>query len=1077
MLPFNKVQWYLGYSRLAMIMEQDRRHWLMKTDKHVQKQNSDNGTLFEGNLDNQASYIDISTKKLPYVQPTLNDKISDEKLLEIFGLIPSALPYSYEVNGLYCARILSTQYRHQSGNKNYKIRFENCEEVYIPLAGANENDVFAFRFIKTTTKPILSMIDGNGNYTISVNVDINITNAVYYYPIDTFQPIDISNIGNGVYETILINDDEYIGYPAFWFTCDETNIGPKFSLSSPSIQFDYGNASNNMYNPFVYIMDKEYPDTLSIQVYPMIGYTFSGDDNDFNVPIDLSRITLIDSSSDTSSFIGVNNENSSSLIMVNNDWEYNQDGFYEVNVSSYNTNSTDVNSKLKPIFQIRLNASIPFIEGTKDVGYAGVDITTNSPDNSYPQNLNQWDGLPQWMADNEGSPQRLVVYAIHDTPSSSAEVPSSRQTAALILDPGVPVTSSEDELTDEQKGRVYVISNDDPIYANNALAEYPKPPRTVARICDIPVSVMQLANISGLAPTPIVDPKYVRSYASYSEKEEDRLYNELNDRWVRPTHLNEDGISLCEKYGENEFVFSNVSYLEEVDMYNYNDFRAHYNLNAFVRPNEVSLYLITNGGKDYAINDIGTIIVGGFAFDYIVSNVNESGAVTELTIAPSHEYNINLSNFDMEPGDSGITRPYGTSPRGESIGRGLKLQLLIADYKSKLPYRGKVYYGLHAFVKESDGLWMYSFDRDKNKWYRSTLITEYEVPTEEHQSTKSSYIRSILPNITILPVAYKTSGISEKSLQTISTASFVNVIDKTVIPVNDSKETKKSSIDINKFICHIVKKATANSKNSAAVIQKVKELKDDRFDSYLIWRWVNPDIPTDKEFEYGIVHRSFNNLQSTDSTSNLPNNELNCEHYVNTNAGTTIAWDTDNYGTLVWVFNPTSSTHEDYIIHPDSRDLNIERTHMNWDDVEIFTDNFQTRLNMVDSNNKLLWNIASNVGWIEGNMTPIYQHPDYTDLLNVGINISELSDEYRPCGNWELIFPRIQTFTFKDDTSGAIYTPIKLDVIRDINLQSNTIILNKNGMPVNYKTLVIDSSDSGSSMKVYNTETGSWDKI
>ena len=33
MLPFNKAQWYLGYSSLAILTEQDRRHWLLKSDK------------------------------------------------------------------------------------------------------------------------------------------------------------------------------------------------------------------------------------------------------------------------------------------------------------------------------------------------------------------------------------------------------------------------------------------------------------------------------------------------------------------------------------------------------------------------------------------------------------------------------------------------------------------------------------------------------------------------------------------------------------------------------------------------------------------------------------------------------------------------------------------------------------------------------------------------------------------------------------------------------------------------------------------------------------------------------------
>ena len=42
MIP-NKIMWYLGYNNLGLILEQERKHWLMKTDKMKQVQDkSDN---------------------------------------------------------------------------------------------------------------------------------------------------------------------------------------------------------------------------------------------------------------------------------------------------------------------------------------------------------------------------------------------------------------------------------------------------------------------------------------------------------------------------------------------------------------------------------------------------------------------------------------------------------------------------------------------------------------------------------------------------------------------------------------------------------------------------------------------------------------------------------------------------------------------------------------------------------------------------------------------------------------------------------------------------------------------------
>ena len=1091
MLPFTKAEWFIGYSNLAMIMEQDRRHWLMKTDKKKEIHNPQDGSVFTGYLDNQGLHIDISTQKDGTMDVVLPDKLP-EGLDQVFELVLSALPYSYEVNGFYDARIISTQYPHSSGNKNFKIRFENCTEYRIPFTGANGANIFAYSFIKTTTKPKLMMIDGNGNYTIEVPVDIDITNAVFYYPLDTFQPIDLNNLGNGVYETILIDDDSYIGYPAFWFTCDETNTGPEFEITDV-ISVEYGNVKDNMYDPRIFIMDQMYESgSKYIRVYPAEGYSFSNSTADFDVPVNMSRVNLMTPQGLSPILvenIPITASDNTKLFITGADWRFRdaEGGVYEVGLSSYNPNYTTPSAALIPAFIIKFDHSIPFRQSTKDTGYAGVDVSSDAKSSPFPFNLNQWDGLPEWMAENNGASQRVIVYAIHDTPSSSPEVPMSRQTAALILDPGKQVNVASAELSEDEKGRVYVLSNDDAVYANNALAEYPKPARTLARMCDIPVSVMQLSNISGIAPTPIVDPKYVRSESSYSEAEEERLYNVLNDRWVRPTAIkagaisHEDVVSIYDFYEDetNEFIFQNPEHLAEVDLMNYNDFRVHTQLNEFVQPEEVTLYLIANGGSGYALNDIGTVVIGGFAFDYIVGEVDADGKVTQATIAPSGNYPIHISNFDMADGSSGgITKPYGTSPRGDSTGTGLKLQFQIQNYQSKIPSRGEVYDGLYAFVNETGGLWMYQYNKGTFTWDKTIQIAEYEVTTPKHVSTKDSYIRSILPNVETLPVAYKKSGVKETTLQTITTSTFVNIVDTTLTPIYDMKTANTNVIDINKFYCHRIRRARAASKRFDSILQKIKFLNDDRFDSYIIWRWVS-DNPSDFNFEYGIVHRSFNNLQSTDITSSLPINELPTQNYINTNASTTIAWDVKDFGSMIWVFNPRSNVRETYTINSQSRDLNIERQNLTWKDIEVYTDNFQTKVDMVDSSGKLLWNIASNVpSTTRVSETPIYQQPDYTSNIAIGTIAQNISPDNQPRGTWQLVFPRVQTYHFRNATNGAEYTPLRLGVIRGINVQPNTDVLDSYGNPVNYKTLIVDSTDSNaSSIKVYNDSTGEWNKI
>ena len=290
MLPFNKAQWYLGYSSLAILTEQDRRHWLLKSDKQKEIIDTTTGSMFFGQIDNQGSYINVSTQKLGYVHPVLKQYLPSD-FRNIFELSPSALPFSYDVNGLCSARIISTEYVYEGENKNYKIQFNDCEEVILPFSNMNDSNIYGFSFIKTSTAPKLLMIDGNGDYTIEVDFQLFVENAVYYYPLDTFQPIEIEDKGSGTYETVLIDSNEFIGYPAFWFTCDETNVGPQFVIDDLYRRFDFcGNDANDLYNVNVFLMDKIDNENDHIRVYPAEGYTFSNSDIDFTIPIDINRI-------------------------------------------------------------------------------------------------------------------------------------------------------------------------------------------------------------------------------------------------------------------------------------------------------------------------------------------------------------------------------------------------------------------------------------------------------------------------------------------------------------------------------------------------------------------------------------------------------------------------------------------------------------------------------------------------------------------------------------------------------------------------------------------------------------------
>lgn len=1097
MLPFQKAYWYLGSGRMAMMLEQDRRHWLLKTDRLKQVEDSKTGNTFQGQIDNIGSEVVLETAKLPVVQSALSDvTFTVSNMADIFEITSSALPYTTQLNGLANVRVISTQYQiNQTTKKNYKIQFTNAVVCQVPIATSITSDhVVAFPFIKTTTNPTIWMLDSNDQFTISETVSFNgLTNVVYYYPLADFKPFEITNIGSGTYETEMINQDNMIGYPAIWFTCDETNLGPKYRFTDENVMY-YGNPKSDQYQVNVYcgLESDGTPNgapisDCTVQISPSHG-TFHNDESDFNIPIDRNTVTITDQNSSTSTVLTITTEGSNSMTMAHDvPWTYVDEQTYQIDMGYFAINDVTANpgALLTPIFNIKLSKSIPFVTTTTDYGYAGVNVTAKSQSSTYPYHLNEWDGLPGWIAADENDTQRLVMYAIHNTPTSSEEQPMTKQTAALLLDPGVPASSSTGELQEDEIGRVYVLSNDDTSYHNNHQLEYPKPARTVARICDVPTSVMQLTNISGIAPTPIVDPKYVRSQASYKEADQDRVNNTLKSRWVKPSDLNSDGIPVCDVYETNPFIFDSVDHLNEVDLIMQNDYREHTNMNATIDPTTVSLFSITAPGSGYATNDIGTIVIGGFAFTYVVGAVDSEGGVTEASVTPDGTGNINISNFDMEEGTTGITKVYGTSPLSGN-GTGLKLQLQIADYIDKLPKLGNVYPDLFAFVHNTNGLYLYSYNTSTSKWVQSSQLTTDEVSDPTKQlSTRDAYIHSILPTVQPMPVAYKESGVEDTSIQVLATASCVNIIDDTKTPVTiptgmDDPTSDREVVDLNKFYCHLISEAVADSKTTDGVRAIIERNDLGRFDSYLIWRWVTND-PTDRRFKYGIVHRSFNNLQSTDSTTFLPKNELVCKKYVHTNASTIIVWNIPTIGPMTWVYDPTTSIHESYALNATTRDLYVGRDNIRWENIEIYNTTTHEQISMVDSDGKLTWNVMMNTTLGDGSVqTPIYQQPRYTSyeqILSVGKYAADIPAYLQPRGNWRLVFPRVQSFTFKNDVTNTTYNPVRLHVIRGVNVSSDTEILDQYGEPINAKVMVINNTSSGSTLNVYNTTTGTWDTV
>lgn len=664
-----------------------------------------------------------------------------------------------------------------------------------------------------------------------------------------------------------------------------------------------------------------------------------------------------------------------------------------------------------------------------------------------------------------------------------------------------PYTS--DDVPTEEIGRVYVLSNDSVKYINNASAKHPKPERTAARICDIPISVMQLSNISGLAPTMVVDKQYVRSEAPFTAVDQEYLFNGSRNRWVRPTDLDYAGNPIYNpddrNSNSNQFVFDKWEYLRNVDLMNHNDYRITENLNAGVPPTKVSVAAITQHGEGYNRGDHGVIVVGGYSFTYEVMTVSASGAALEVEIGSNDDSNarINIANFNLPRGySSGITSEYGTSPIGESQGRGLKVTLQIADFEEYIPRKGDVFSDLYAFVRDTGGIWIAEYVNGEWKKAITTPIAEASdsdvVMETGTVSYRDSFMKSIIPTFHTFTVSTEEKYGLEVELVALQTASSINVVDEHCTPVwvpsvsNDaSPMDDRTWIDINKLYCKGMRVLTAETKNNESAMQAIKADGGARFDSYIIWRWLEPNVASNRQFEYGVIHRSLDNLQSSDTTSLLPANDLETKQYVHTNAQTMIMWNVPHVGPMVWMYDPLSTIHEKYYVNAHTRDLYVVREPYKWEDIEITssTDGTNKQVNLFDEDGYFKYKVYTNspaYSGIPAEPDPIYKQPGFTLMPLTVLQPDEADQSFPLRGSWRLVFPSLtNAYRFKNITDGREFTPVKMQILRGSNIADTGDVINDENLPVNYKTLVMsENTQTGKTdLRVYNQESHQWQNV
>ena len=1120
----DKIVWHAGYNTLSILMDQERKHWLMKVNANKTVQDKDTGDMFKGVIDNTGGEIVLSTEKLNEDYSYLSElkfNASASSASDIIEFANSAFPYSPMVNGFMFGRIKASKYTIETGDVvnhyNYAFRLKNCTEVSIPfgISKNNKTEVINTKWIRTTTTPeIILYEDATQRSTVAIPMVSEVTNVVYYYPLtQSIQPLPMTKSGTTYTSSAVISDTQ-IGYPLYWFTCDNSNIGPTISftnntnINNDTLVLSGMPGMNSKYSGFLYVnvdgTNDATPDATSSVNYKIYCHPFSGEfsnnDSDFSKPL-AWEIGFFNTTNDTETLVPVSfsHPEDDVITMVQNEsWEYINSTTYGIDMSVFDNNCVE-NEALIPVFKYHLYEFVPFMNTTLDTGYAGIQFSSMNPDNDilekYPFNLNKWDGLPTWLSEESSVREYMAMYAIHNTPSYQEEDPTSRQTTGLLFDLGY---NSPEATEDEAKGRIYYISNDPCEYDNNQTSEHPKPGRTLARICDIPTTVVQLTNITGLAPSSIVDKKYVRTEADYSNDDKERVWNTLKSRWVRPCNLDVEGNPIST---DEPFIFTSEEDLNKVDLVTYNDFRYHNNINNLINVGDVKIHTIEDGGSGYTVLDTVLLVIGGFSFTITVTEVDSDGSVVACGIG-SDETDvtaINISNFDLADSDIGITEVYGTSPRS-ATGTGLRVRIGISNYQSYKPTCGGIYEDIFAIVKISEydtsddssepGLYFYKYEipspnRDilvKGNWVQSTLISKVTKSTSRSSqgalSIEDAYVNGIVPTNRVYSIQQVQSDQPAVGVLGAGTNTHIALYNNAIYnPFN---------LDINKFYSHgaIYNLEFSDSEyiEPGSIANKLSKIHRLYYDSFILWR-ISDD--NHKLVYYTYIQRSLNNDVTTDSTTRLPRNDvLDVKDFVNTNPATTVTWNTDST-TFVFVFDPTYTKHERYSIDSFGSISMENTTPLTWEDVDIQTSSDPTVQNvkLFDDNGLLQWNIFTTNPTYQAKYSDEIQpltYPGCYTFADWGIGTHKTQITHQPMGDWRLVLPKLTQYQFINPQSSTAVKikpkPMNILKYNSTNQTPLVTIADAEGNNISDSAIVIDKNRSTgvTQLKIYDSSTNTW---
>lgn len=265
-----------------------------------------------------------------------------------------------------------------------------------------------------------------------------------------------------------------------------------------------------------------------------------------------------------------------------------------------------------------------------------------------------------------------------------------------------------------ETARVYYLNNDSLAYVNNAAVENKRAPRTLARICDIPTTYEQLMHVEYNAPTYLFDRRYVRMGAGFSY---DDLYTLMNERGLKLVMT-----PRLDGRPGNQWIYWNSAYLPNKTTLLQNGYYRTINTENSNMSIDSTNFEILARGSGYANGDTFYVLVGGKAYDGVVTSAVYGGFVNGIQMNIPDDTTVSAYNLD------GANTPLKTVTVSTETGSGLQIELvanqrIIDDHLPKPDTEGAPPENLVALAQDGYGnIFLYHL-KDDWTWEMSCQVS------------------------------------------------------------------------------------------------------------------------------------------------------------------------------------------------------------------------------------------------------------------------------------------------------------------------------------------------------------------